>query len=99
MNETQFHLLADNTLEHIEQSLEKADGEGLLEMEHEGGMVTIELKNGSQFIISKHTPTKQLWLSSPVSGGLHFGYDETAKNWRLADGRELVAVVMKELGL
>ena len=97
MNETHYHQLADNTLDQLEQALEKADAEGVIELEVEGGMMTIALA-GKQFIVSKHAPTRQVWLSSPLSGGLHFSYDEAKKDWLLADGRVLNAVLMAELG-
>jgi len=98
MNETQYHQLADDTLERLSQALEKADAQGLLELEVEGGMVTIALDDGKQFIISKHVPTRQLWLSSPISGGLHFSHDDKTQDWRLPDQRSLMSIVLAELG-
>ena len=97
MNETHYHQLADSTLDRLEQALEKADAEGSIELEYQNGMMTIALDD-KQFIVSKHAPTRQLWLSSPVSGGLHFSYDEMKHDWQLADGRGLSVVLIGELG-
>jgi len=74
MNETEFHALADKTLNFLYDLLEKLDEQGMIDMEYEAGVMTIMLQNGKQFVVSKHAPTQQLWLSSPVSGGLHFSF-------------------------
>jgi len=95
MNETEFHLLADTTLGAMYDTLEEADADGLLEVEYQGGIITIALPDGKQFIVSKHTASRQIWLSSPMSGGLHFSSADG--NWKLADGRTLGAVLAEEL--
>ncbi len=33
-------------------------------------------------MINKHTPNRQIWLSSPVSGAAHFVHDPDAGVWR-----------------
>ena len=99
MNETEFHKLADNMLEHMSNALEQADEQGALDVEYQVGIVTIELPDGKQFIVSKHAPSRQIWLSSPMSGGLHFGYNQADSNqgWCLPDGRALSGVLSQEL--
>ncbi len=96
MNETDYHMLADRQLDRIAQTLEDADQQGLIELEQDAGVVTIALNDKRQFIVSKHSPTRQIWLSSPVSGGLHFVYD--GQEWRIADKRTLTDVLYSELG-
>jgi iron donor protein CyaY len=95
MNEGEFHPLADKALEHLTDRLEEADQEGFLDVEAQNGIVTVVLNSGKQLIISKHAPSKQLWLSSPISGGLHFSY--VGNGWALADGRTLHNVLAQEL--
>jgi len=97
MNETEYHKLADKTLEAIADALEDADAKGQLELEQQGGVLTIALSGGKQFVVSKHAPSQQVWLSSPVSGGLHFSYD--GAQWALADGRVLEMLLYSELGV
>ena len=97
MNEKEFHLLADATLASVVDATEQADEEGKLEVDYEAGVVTIEIPGGKQFIINKHLPTMQLWLSSPVSGGLHFSADQERKEWILSDGRTLRKIITEEL--
>ena len=75
IDETAFHGAADKTLAHLGATLEPFDQNGTLEVEYQAGVMTIALENGKQFLISKHAPTRQLWLSSPVSGGWHFSYN------------------------
>lgn len=97
MNETDYHRLADKTLAAIAQALENADEQGLIELEHDQQMVTVALDDGRQFIVSKHAPTRQLWLSSPLSGGSHFSFDDAQQDWRLQDNKTLVKLLFAEL--
>jgi frataxin len=55
----------------------------------------VTIPNGKQWLISKHTPSRQIWLSSPISGGLHFSFDDN--RWQIADGRELSSLLAAEL--
>lgn len=96
MEESEFHKLADSWLLAAQDALEDADEQGALEAEYEAGVLTIQLDGGQVYVVSKHAPSKQLWLSSPISGGLHFDYD-TANRWTLKDGRELSALLASEL--
>lgn len=34
------------------------------------------------FVINQHSPTNQIWLSSPVSGAGYFSYDSEIKEWK-----------------
>lgn len=97
MNETDFHCLADGLLSALEADLEEADQEGALEVEAISGVVTLLLPDGKQFVVSKHAPSQQVWLSSPFSGAHHFTYDESGRQWRLAGGQELRALLDAEL--
>jgi frataxin len=97
MDERSFTTLADEQLLFISASLETADDEGLLDIEHEGGIITITLHSGKQYVINKHAPSKQIWLSSPVSGAHHFSYDETMQNWCTQSGTSLEELVQQEL--
>jgi len=95
MNESEFHIIADEALSRMFEVLEHADAAGDIEVEYQDGVMTIEMEDGRQFIVSKHTPSRQLWLSSPVSGGFHFGHD--AADWKLGDGRTLAGILSAEL--
>lgn len=97
MKESEFHSLADDWLTMAADVLEEADQAGALEADCDGGALTVLLPSGKQLLVSKHTPMRQLWLASPISGGLHFSYDAATGAWRLPDGRTLEAVLAGEL--
>src|SRR5262249_2936864 len=88
--------MADQELDRICDALEEADGAGMLELESQNGIGEVILPGGKHYIVSKHAPTRPLWLSAPISGGLHFSSD-AAKGWALADGRTLCSILGAEL--
>lgn len=95
MDESQFHRQADGTLDAIALALETADGDGSLDVELAGGVLTIVFPSGKQLVLSKHAPSRQLWLSSPLSGGLHFPWN--GQSWQIADGAGLIEQLAQEL--
>jgi frataxin len=72
MDERAFEGLASATLARLAERIE--DGLGDADVELRGGILTIELGDGAQFVVNKHAPNRQIWLSSPVSGASHFGW-------------------------
>jgi frataxin len=56
------------------------------EVELRGGILTVELEDGRQYVINKHAPSRQIWLSSPVSGAAHFAHDLASGAWRSTRG-------------
>jgi frataxin len=71
MDEREFETLAERTLRDLQAALEDALGDEA-EVDLRGGILTVEFDDGRQFVLNKHTPNRQLWLSSPVSGAAHF---------------------------
>lgn len=96
MNDSDFHRVADATLARLADRLDDADASGALDVELLSGVLTIGLPAGKTVVVSKHGPSRQVWVSSPVSGGLHFSWDGQA--WLLADGTEMEALLADELG-
>jgi iron donor protein CyaY len=90
-----FDKTANATLENLLERIEAADTQGVLDAELEAGALSVALPNGKQYLITKHAPSAQLWLASPMSGGLHFS--PRGDEWVLADGRTLDATVRAEL--
>lgn len=98
LDETHFHAIADATLLHLFDRLEDAFERGdFEELDLNGSILTIETVSGKTFVVSKHAPSFQLWLASPLSGGHHFPYDETAACWRIANGHDLKTLLAAEL--
>ena len=86
MDASQFESRADATLARLEQALEAA-GDGL-DIELVGGILTLELEAGGIYQINKHSPNREIWLSSPVSGAWHFAWNEADRVWRSTRGAE-----------
>lgn len=97
MQENDFQKLAQKTLDAIADNLDGLDEAGAIELEYSNGIINITTNSNKQFIINKHAPSGQIWLSSPVSGGLHFSYNQSSGKWLLGDGRELKSMLENEL--
>jgi len=96
MDERAFDTLADRTLQHlfaqIDAELEDAD------VDLRGGILTIALEDGRQYVINKHAPNRQIWMSSPVSGASHYEHDPATGDWRSTRGGDpLVPRLAREL--
>lgn len=97
MNDTEFEMQADAQITRLCDALEVADEQGDIELETDTGMISVVASGAKTWLVSKHGPSKQLWLSSPFSGGLHFDYDAASNKWKLNDGRSLSDVLFGEL--
>lgn len=49
--------------------------------EHGDGVLNLQFGRHGTFVISRQTPRRQLWLSSPKSGPWHYDYDHKKKDW------------------
>jgi frataxin len=88
MDDSAFESLAEETLARLQAQIEEAADE--IDVELRGGILTLELEDGRQYVINKHTPNRQIWLSSPVSGAAHFVHDPQAGVWRSTRGEVLL---------
>ena len=82
MDESEFNQNVDNTLHDIEVGLENVDAE--LDWDIAGGILTIECDNGTQVIVNRQTPTRQIWVATR-GGGFHFDYDSDNDRWVQGD--------------
>jgi frataxin len=59
----------------------------------EDGVLRLEMPDGRVFLFNRHSPLKQLWLSSPLSGAWHFTYapfvDKKIGDWRSTRGDKI----------
>jgi len=78
LSEARFHDLVD----HLQQDIEDVfDDSGLdVDLENSNGVLTVRFENGSQLILSRQEPLRQLWVAAR-SGGFHFDYDEISERW------------------
>ena len=71
LDESRFTVLADEFLERIADIIDEALGDRI-DVDFQHGILTLSLENGGQYVINKHGPNREIWLSSPVSGAWHF---------------------------
>jgi frataxin len=97
LDDAAFDTLADRALANLMDRIDAAMGD-VLDIDMDGAVLTIELDSGPQYVINKHAPNRQIWLSSPVSGARHFDYTDDGE-WRDTRGEsELHALLAEELG-
>jgi len=77
MDEQEFVALAGRKLERWAEVIE--DNAEDFDVDCDGSVLTIELEDGRVFVVNRHRPLQQIWLSSPVSGASHY-------DWNAADG-------------
>ncbi len=94
--------MADSPFENLADSLLTALEEGIgshTDAELRGGVLTVE-GDGGIWLINKHAPTRQIWLSSPKSGARHYAFDGASGRWRdTRGGDDLLATLTAELGV
>lgn len=73
LDDSRFATLADALLEHVADAIDDALGD-VVEVDLEGGILTLSLPGGGQYIVNKNAPLRQVWLASPVSGAWHFDH-------------------------
>jgi len=94
MSESRFESLADSVLSSLEEALgEEADAE------LQGSVLTVQ-KDGGTWVVNKHAPMRQVWLSSPRSGARHFAFDDQSGLWKdTRGGDDLLTVLGQEIGM
>jgi len=86
MTETEFHRAVDEVLRRIEAAVE---GHDALDVDLEGGILTLECPDGTKVIVNRQVPNREIWVAAR-SGGFHFAARDGA--WRdTRSGVELFA--------
>ncbi len=98
MSDSAFESLADSLLAALEEGIgEHADAE------LQGGILTVDgdaKAGGGTWVVNKHAPTRQIWLSSPQSGARHYAFDAGSGQWRdTRGGPDLLTHLSAELGV
>jgi len=94
MDDSEFESLSDSLLVTLEEALaDRADAE------LQGSVLTVQGEEGT-WVVNKHLPTRQIWLSSPRSGARHYVFEPASGLWRdTRDGADLLATINAELGV
>ena len=91
-NESEYHTVADETLEDIQDAVEIAiedsgddkisiDDVDELEVVYASGVLTMTFPPHGTWVLNKQTPNRQIWWSSPISGPRRYEYDEDTSEW------------------
>ena len=83
MNEAEFQELADQTIEDIQDVIDKSGAD--IDYDEVAGVLTLEFEDGSKIIFSKQGAMNQLWMAAR-SGGFHFDYQEASEQWLCDSG-------------
>ena len=76
MTESEFLVLAEQTMDAIEASLERASDETDLDVECSRSGIVLDIEfidNGSKIIVNSQAPMQELWVAAK-SGGFHYRY-------------------------
>jgi CyaY protein len=99
LSQARFHDLVDLAQQRVEDVFDDADLD--VDLENSGGVLTVRFENGSQLILSRQEPLRQLWVAAR-SGGFHFDYDAASDAWLCdsSDERlgEMLARITREQG-
>ena len=82
MTESEFHRAVDAVLARIESAAER---EAALDVDLEGGILTITCPDESRVIVNRQTPNREIWVAAR-SGGFHFRFDDG--RWRDTRGSD-----------
>ncbi len=92
MKESEFHQIADTTLESIAELIDNCE----LDIDYEmlGNVMTLEFEDRSQIVINKQEPMREIWLASKT-GGYHLSWQNS--QWICSKTQlELIALVKQE---
>lgn len=96
LSEARFHDLVDAVQQVVEDVF---DDSGLdVDLENSAGVLTVVFENGSQLILSRQEPIRQLWLAAR-SGGFHFDYDADSDRWLCDSSDEQLGEMLQRITL
>lgn len=72
-DDTDFATVAEAVLEGLADTVDDVLGDEI-DVELHGGILTLSLSDGGQYVINKHKPNREIWMSSPASGAWHFAH-------------------------
>jgi len=88
MTESEFHERVDDLLQTIEEAVEDCGVD--IDFDNNGGILTLYFEDGSQVIVNRQTPVRQIWVAAR-SGGFHYDYSADDASWRNDnDGEDLI---------
>lgn len=96
LSEARFHDLIDALQQVVEDVF---DDSGMdVDLENSAGVLTVRFENGTQLILSRQEPIRQLWLAAR-SGGFHFDYDADSERWLCDNSDEQLGEMLQRITL
>ena len=93
---TDFIQNAEQTINHIADTIEDLDTEGRIDVDLNDSILTLETDDGT-FVINKQNAVREVWLSSPITGPYHFSF--TKGRWTNKMGKDLFQILTEELNI
>ena len=98
MLEKDFIKLCEEELIGLAKRIEDNDQESLFDVEYLDGILTIFVSATNQtYVINKHSASKKIWYSSPVTRTDYFSYDVNQRKWLDDQNQELSQKLLSEL--
>ena len=98
MDELEFRKRADDALQSLQRSLERASERYEFEADAKEGALTIEFEDPpARFVISPNSPVRQIWVSARVKS-FKLDWSEDRKEFILPDGRSLSQLIADVIG-
>jgi frataxin-like iron-binding protein CyaY len=98
MIEKDFIKLCEEELIGLAKRIEDNDQESLFDVEYLDGILTIFVTATNQtYVINKHSASKKIWYSSPVTRTDYFSYDSNQRKWFDDQNQELSQKLISEL--
>ena len=94
MDDSSFIKLADETLASLMHNIEDVLGDRA-DIDLQDGILTIDLDEGGSYVVNKHLPNRQIWLSSPLSGAANFAYDPQ-RGWVVTRGDDTLHALLEQ---
>ena len=75
MTDTEFHQLADEMFQAIENAIETAidEQDADVDIDASGNVLQLEFQDTSKIVINKQEPLHQIWIATRY-GGYHFSF-------------------------
>ena len=98
MEEKDFLEFSETKLTELADLIENNDKNSLFDVEYADGILSIDIFDDNKtYIINKHSASKKIWFSSPISGADYFSYDYASKKWLNQNNQELSEILLTEL--
>jgi len=87
MNASEYESIVERDLGDLIEYADRCNEENF-DSDLGNGVVTLKVDGVGTWVINKQTPTRQIWWSSPLSGGKKFDWHASTREWIEGPTRE-----------